>query len=47
MMLDFLKPCELTFRGILRDYQEEAVADILTRDFGVLEAGPESGMQAY
>lgn len=38
-----LPTCELTFNGTLRDYQEQAVADILSRDFGVLEAGTGSG----
>ncbi len=31
------------FHGCLRDYQEEALRDIMTRDFGVLEAGTGSG----
>ncbi len=33
----------LTFRGTLRPYQEEAVAAVLGRSFGVLEAGTGSG----
>lgn len=32
-----------TFHGQLRDYQDEAVAQVLNRDFGVLEAGTGSG----
>ena len=32
-----------TFHGQLRDYQDEAVAAVMTRDFGVLEAGTGSG----
>ncbi len=31
------------FHGRLRDYQEEAVRDVMGRDFGVLEAGTGSG----
>lgn len=38
-----LDPIELEFGGQLRDYQEQAVADILKRDFGVLEAATGSG----
>ncbi|MDZ7642486.1 MAG: DEAD/DEAH box helicase [Desulfurivibrio sp.] len=34
---------ELNFQGELRPYQEEARADILSRDFGILEAGTGSG----
>ena len=34
---------EFTFHGTLRDYQDEAVAAVLARDFGVLEAGTGSG----
>jgi superfamily II DNA or RNA helicase len=38
-----LPPCTFQFAGTLRGYQNQAVADILTRDFGVLEAGTGSG----
>lgn len=38
-----LPEIELSFRGELRPYQEEAVQAILRRDFGVLEAGTGSG----
>lgn len=38
-----LPSCEFHFSGILREYQEQAVSDIVTRDFGVLEAGTGSG----
>ena len=38
-----LPPCTFHFSGKLRDYQKQAVADILNRDFGVLEAGTGSG----
>lgn len=34
---------DFCFYGELRDYQEEAVAAVLARDFGVLEAGTGSG----
>lgn len=34
---------EFSFYGQLRDYQDEAVAAVLARDFGVLEAGTGSG----
>jgi len=34
---------EFIFHGQLRDYQDEAVAAVLARDFGVLEAGTGSG----
>jgi superfamily II DNA or RNA helicase len=34
---------DFTFHGQLRDYQDEAVAAVLARDFGVLEAGTGSG----
>ena len=33
----------LRFNGRLRPYQEKAVADVMSRDFGVLEAGTGSG----
>jgi len=36
-------PIELQFKGELRPYQEKAVADVLQRDFGVLEAGTGAG----
>lgn len=36
-------PLELEFKGNLRPYQEEALAAVLSRDFGVLEAGTGSG----
>lgn len=38
-----LPDCSFHFKGQLRDYQKNAVQDILTRDFGVLEAGTGSG----
>ncbi len=38
-----LPEVEFAFSGELRDYQEEAVRAVLTRDFGVLEAGTGSG----
>jgi superfamily II DNA or RNA helicase len=34
---------EFTFHGALREYQDQAVAAVLARDFGVLEAGTGSG----
>lgn len=34
---------DFTFHGHLRDYQDEAVAAVMARDFGVLEAGTGSG----
>lgn len=38
-----LPEVDFSFCGELRPYQEEAVAAVLTRDFGVLEAGTGSG----
>nr|MBF0221195.1 DEAD/DEAH box helicase [Desulfobulbaceae bacterium] len=38
-----LSSCDFQFSGVLREYQEQAVRDIVTRDFGVLEAGTGSG----
>lgn len=38
-----LKPITLDFKGTLREYQQKAIADLLQRDFGVLEAGTGSG----
>lgn len=38
-----LPEADFKFCGELRPYQEEAVAAVLTRDFGVLEAGTGSG----
>lgn len=38
-----LPPIELCFHGVLRDYQQQALTDIIKRDFGVLEAGTGSG----
>ena len=38
-----LPEVDFNFSGELRDYQQQAVSDILTRDFGVLEAGTGSG----
>lgn len=38
-----LPPLELTFRGELRPYQTAARDEIISRDFGVLEAGTGSG----
>jgi superfamily II DNA or RNA helicase len=45
-IIDKRRSCPLidfTFRGKLRPYQQEAVRDILARDFGVLEAATGSG----
>ena len=36
-------PLDIQFRGELRAYQQEALAAVLARDFGVLEAGTGSG----
>jgi len=38
-----LPPVDLNFQGTLRDYQEQAVAEVLRRHFGVLEAATGSG----
>jgi superfamily II DNA or RNA helicase len=38
-----MPPVEFTFTGLLKGYQEQAVSDIRTRDFGVLEAPTGSG----
>ncbi|MDP2106196.1 MAG: DEAD/DEAH box helicase family protein, partial [Desulfobulbaceae bacterium] len=38
-----LPEVDFSFRGELRPYQQEAVSAVLTRDFGVLEAGTGSG----
>lgn len=38
-----LPPCDFTFQGSLRPYQEEAVQAVLAHSFGVLEAGTGSG----
>ncbi len=38
-----LPQVKMQFNGVLRDYQQAAVADIMGRDFGVLEAGTGSG----
>jgi superfamily II DNA or RNA helicase len=38
-----LPPIVLSFTGVLRDYQEAAVAAVLDHSFGVLEAGTGSG----
>lgn len=39
----FFPPTPFTFKGELRDYQAEAVADLLRRDFGTLQAPTGSG----
>lgn len=38
-----LDPISLTFHGNLRQYQQDAVRDVIKRSFGVLEAGTGSG----
>ena len=38
-----LEPLSISFCGSLRDYQQSAVNDVLSRDFGVLEAATGSG----
>ncbi len=38
-----LDVCDFKFKGTLRDYQHKAVQGIVSRDFGVLEAGTGSG----
>ena len=38
-----LEPVEYRFEGKLRDYQKDALHDVLQRDFGVLQAGTGSG----
>ena len=38
-----LPPVDFTFAGILKGYQQSATADILNRDFGVLQAPTGSG----
>lgn len=38
-----LPPADLTFTGFLKDFQQQATMDILSRDFGVLQAPTGSG----
>ncbi len=38
-----LAPVDFSFRGTLRDYQQEAAEAVLRHDFGVLESGTGSG----
>jgi superfamily II DNA or RNA helicase len=38
-----LQPLDFAFTGVLKGYQQQAVSDILQRDFGVLQAGTGTG----
>lgn len=38
-----LPPIDFTFAGVLKDFQQQAVTDIVSRDFGVLQAPTGSG----